>query len=143
MKGTAILDTARRDGLVWKGKYAEQQDEMKDREECRTYSQRSVVEKTREIAAFRKKCDDLTIKLQELWRQVRLLSFYLLFLSSHLLLALLFAYDIIKRRAKQEERNSKSKKEMLTFVYLFVIVSVFVYLFVIVVVVVYLETTTC
>jgi hypothetical protein len=37
MKGTAILDTARRGGLAWQGKYAEQQDQMKDREECLTY----------------------------------------------------------------------------------------------------------
>jgi hypothetical protein len=79
--------------LGWQVKYAEQQDQLKEREEGITFLERCVVDKNRIIATLRRKGDDLAQKLNErdkeisshgeLLRQVCLYFVYLLFLSSN------------------------------------------------------------
>jgi hypothetical protein len=64
-RGIVTLHTAREDGLAWQVKYAEQQVQLKDREEGLTFLERSVVEKNRLIAKLRRKGVDLAQKLQE------------------------------------------------------------------------------
>jgi hypothetical protein len=93
-RGMVTLQTARAEGLGWQVKYAEQQDQLKEREAGITFLERfCVVDKNRIIATFRRKGDDLAQKLNErdkeisshgeLWRQVCLYYVYLLFLSSN------------------------------------------------------------
>jgi hypothetical protein len=119
-RGTAMLDTARKNGLAWQEKYAEQQDNIKDREERLTFLERTVVDKTRQQEALRRRVDDLAQQCEErdaqlqerdkllsengeLWRQVCLRFFHLLFLSSNLLFSLLFL-------CKRQEQKSKKKE---------------------------------
>jgi hypothetical protein len=93
-RGTAKLDVARKDGLSWQGKYDKQRDVMIDREERLTLLECSVVSQNRSITALGMQVAYLTLSLQardeevssthgELWRQVCLPFFYLLFLSSN------------------------------------------------------------
>ncbi len=77
---TVKLDTARKDGLAWQGKYDEQRDVIKDRQESLTLLERCVVEKNRRIISLEKEVADLAKQLQardeefsthgELWRQI-------------------------------------------------------------------------
>ena len=46
-RGTATLELVQKDGIGWQEKYTNQQDKMKERENLLTFSERSVVEKTR------------------------------------------------------------------------------------------------
>ncbi len=88
---------------------------MKERENLLTFSERSVLDKTRQLASLGKKCEGLEQQLQqrleeiskhaEHCRKVCLLFLPLLFLSSNLPFSLQ-----LKVRAKQEERNSEAKK---------------------------------
>ncbi len=99
-KGAATLEAVQKEGLGWQGKFTDQQDKMKDREELVTCLERSVVEKQRQVAVLQRKSEDLAHKLlkrdeeisthAELARKVRLFPFPLLFLSSYLLVSLLF-----------------------------------------------------
>jgi gas vesicle protein len=113
-RGTATLEAVQKDGMGWQEKYTTQQDKMKERENLLTFSERSVVEKTRQLTSLGKKCDGLEQQLQqqleeiskhaEHCRKVCLLFLSLLFLSSDLPFSLQ-----LQVRAKQEERNSKAK----------------------------------
>ena len=99
-KGAATLEAVQKEGLGWQGKFTDQQDKMKDREELVTCLERSVVEKQRQIALLQRKSEDLAHKLLKrdeeisthvlLARKVCLSFFPLLFLSSYLLFSLLF-----------------------------------------------------
>ncbi len=99
-KGAATLEAVQKKGLGWQGKFTDQQDKMKDREELLTCLERSIVEKQRQIAALQRKSEDLAHKLLQraeeisthaaLSRNVCLFPFPLLFLSSYLLFSLLF-----------------------------------------------------
>ena len=111
-RGAATLEGVQKEGLGWQGKFTDQQDKMKDREKLLTCLELSVVEKQRQIAALRKKCEDLAHKLQErddeisthgaLFREVCLILFSLLFLSSNLLFSLLFKNNREGLRKKKE-----------------------------------------
>jgi hypothetical protein len=108
-RGTPKLDTARKNGLAWQAKYAEQQDNVKDREERLTFLERTVVEKTRQHEVLQRRfvdlagqCEERDAQLEqrdkllvengELWRQVCLRFFHLLFLSSNLFFSLLYTW---------------------------------------------------
>jgi hypothetical protein len=111
-RGAATLEGVQKDGLGWQGKFTDQQDKMKDREKLLTSLEMSVVEKQRQIAALRNKCEDLAHKLEErndeisthaaLTREVSLILFSLLFLSSNLLFSLLFQNNREGQRKKKE-----------------------------------------
>jgi hypothetical protein len=100
IRGTASLEALQKEGLGWQGKCTDQQDKMKEREILLTFLERSVVEKTRQIAVLNKQCESLANKLKErdkeismhaeLSREVSFLVFSLLFLSSDLLFSLLW-----------------------------------------------------
>jgi hypothetical protein len=64
-RGTSKLDTALKSGLAWQAKYAEQQDNVKDREERLTFLERTVAEKTRQHEALQRRVVDLAGQCEE------------------------------------------------------------------------------
>ena len=65
IRGTASLEALQKEGLGWQGKYTDQQDKNKEREKLLTFLERSVVEKTRQIAVLNKQCESLGNKVKE------------------------------------------------------------------------------
>jgi uncharacterized protein with von Willebrand factor type A (vWA) domain len=65
IRGTASLEALQKEGLGWQGKYTDQQDKNKEREKLLTFLERSVVEKTRQIAVLNKQCESLRNKVKE------------------------------------------------------------------------------
>ncbi len=119
IRGTVKLDTARKNCLAWQAKYAEQQDNVKDREERLTFLERTVVEKNRQHEALQRRVDDLAGQCEEraaqlqqrdkllldkgeLLRQVGLRFFPLLFLPSNLFFFLPFLCNRQERSKKKE-----------------------------------------
>ncbi len=64
-RGTAALESVQKDGMGWQEKYTTQQDKIKERENLLTFSERSYVEKTRQLASLGKKCEGLEQQLQQ------------------------------------------------------------------------------
>ena len=65
IRGTASLEALQKEGLGWQGKYTDQQDKNKEREKLLTFLERSVVEKTRQIAVLNKQSESLRNKVEE------------------------------------------------------------------------------
>ena len=65
IRGTASLEALQKEGLGWQGKYTDQQDKNKEREKLLTFLERSLVEKTRQIAVLNKQCESLGNKVKE------------------------------------------------------------------------------
>ena len=65
IRGTASLEALQKEGLGWQGKCTDQQDKNKEREKLLTFLERSVAEKTRQIAVLNKQCESLANKLKE------------------------------------------------------------------------------
>jgi hypothetical protein len=124
-RGTAMLDTVRKNGLAWQEKYAEQQHSIKDREGRLTFLERTVLDKTRQQEALRRKVDDLARQCEErdaqlqerdkllsengeLWRQACLRFFHLLFLSSNLFFSLLF---LCKRQEQSKKKETVNRRK--------------------------------
>ena len=65
IRGTASLEALQKEGLGWQGKYTDQQDKNKEREKLLTFLERSVIEKTRQIAVLNKQSESLRNKVEE------------------------------------------------------------------------------